>query len=493
MSAELLKRLEAVTARLETYASGLKPRGGGGDSKGGDSAAVAAYDQYYSSCVQPFIDNIRKVKETTGIADWTEQAFKHQRVVIAAAGACKKPSSDALMKFVGPIAEVLGTAESKVDNRSPFFNQQKAFAEGIQALQWIVTPAASKPIVQGGVEAADFYLIKILTAAKAKAGEEQQNLRNYANGFKEVLGQLATFCQENFKLGLEWNPKGGDLASFSGGGGGGAAAEAPADDGAGGPPPPPGPPPSAEELSGGTTPAPAPKGDAPGMGAVFAQLNQGENVTKSLKHIDRKKLRAEQKDAPSLAPKEKTGGGGGGKGKKFNAAAEEKKPPKMELSKGTWFCEWYEDQELEITGVELKQSVYITKCKGCHIKIPDKCKSIAVDGCTKTTISFKSVVSTMEIFNCQRVVADVTDSCPSVAIDKSQGCQIHLSREALKEPPQIITSNISETNVQCPGAKDEDDPIEIPVPEQYCTVIKPGASGSKHLYSLATAPVTHGD
>jgi len=490
MSADVLKRLEAVAARLESYAAGLKPRGGGGDSKGGDdSAAVSAYDEYYSTYVQPFIDNLRKVKETTTIADWTEQAFKHQRTVIAAAGACKKPSNDALMKFVGPIAEVIGTADSKVDNRSPFFNQQKAFAEGIQALQWIVTPSASKPIVQGGVEAADFYLIKILTLAKNKSGEEQQNLRNYASGFKDVLAKLAEFCAANFKLGLDWNPKGGDLASYSAGGGGGGGGEAPADDGAGGPPPPPGPPPSAEELSGGT-PAPAPKGDAPGMGAVFAQLNQGENVTKSLKKIDRKKLKAEQKDAPALVPKEKAGGGGGGGGR-AKKAVEEKKPAKLELSKGTWFCEWYEDQEVEIPGVELKQSVYITKCKGCTIKIADKCKSIAVDGCQKTTIQFKSVVSTFEVFNSNRVVADVIDSCPSVAIDKSQGCQVHLSRDALKEPPQLITSNISECNVQCPGAKDEDDPIEIPVPEQYCTLIKPGTG--KALWSLSTSPVTHGD
>jgi hypothetical protein len=94
---------------------------------------VAAYDEYYASTVQPFIDNARKAKETTQIvrsvgifacvlseivfclqADWTEQAFKHQRAVILAAGNCKKPSQDVLMKFVQPISEVIGTADSKV-------------------------------------------------------------------------------------------------------------------------------------------------------------------------------------------------------------------------------------------------------------------------------------------------------------------------------------------------------------------------------------------
>jgi adenylyl cyclase-associated protein len=485
MSADLLKRLEAVAARLEAYAGSLKPRGGGGDSKGGDSAAVGAYDAYYSSVVQPFIDNIRKVKETNTIADWTETAFKHQRVVIAAASQCKKPSQDALMNFVGPIATVISTADAKVDNRSAFFNQQKAFAEGIQALQWIVTPSASKPIVQGGVEAADFYLIKILTLAKNKSGEEQQNLRNYASGFKDVLSKLAEFAHENFKLGLDWNPKGGDLASFSAGGGGGG--DAAGEDMGGAPAPPPGPPPSIEELGGSAEPPKA--AGAPGMGAVFADINKGEGVTSGLKKVDKSMKTKNMKDVPVLVPKEKKAAGG----KQFKAAHEEKKPPKLELSKGTWFVEWYEDQTLEIKDVEIKQSVYITKCRGCQIVIPDKCKSIAVDGCFKTTITFKSVVSTFEMFNSQRCVADVTDSVPSVAIDKSQGCQIHLSRSALKEPPQVITSNISETNIQCPGAKDEDDPIEIPVPEQFQTTIKVNPSGSKQLYGLNTTPVTHGD
>src|SRR5690348_16263608 len=95
----------------------------------------------------------------------------------------------------------------QIDNRSAYFNHQKAFAEGIQALQWIVAGGASKPIVQGGLEAADFYLIKLLTLAKNKSGEEQQNLHNFASGFKDVLSKLADYCQEYHKLVLDRHPK----------------------------------------------------------------------------------------------------------------------------------------------------------------------------------------------------------------------------------------------------------------------------------------------
>jgi len=75
---------------------------------------------------------------------------------------------------------------------------------------------------------------------------------------------------------------------------------------------------------------------------------------------------------------------------------------------------------------------------------------------------------------------------PSVAIDKSLGCRVELSRPVYGNPPQFITSNISECNIQVPGAKDEDDPIELPVPEQYETRLMPGNK-------LHTTPTAHGD
>jgi adenylyl cyclase-associated protein len=311
-------------------------------------------------------------------------------------------------------------------------------------------------------------------------------LRNYANGFKDMLVKLGEYCHEFHKLGLDWNPKGGDISSFSGGGSSGGSEPA-ADDSAGGPPPPPGPPPSVEELGGGGEQDPKQEGK-PGMGAVFDALNKGEAVTSGLKKVTADMKAKNMKDKPVLQPKETKSTSSGG-GKKFKGATEEKKPPKLELSKGTWYCENYHDQQLTIPDVEIKQSVYIAKCKGCHITIPDKCKSIAVDSSEKTHVTFKSVVSAFEMFNSQRCVADCTEFVPSVAIDKSHGCQVHLSRAALANPPQIVTSMISETNVQVPGAKDEDDPIEIPVPEQYCTKIKTGGKAP----ALETLPVSHSD
>jgi adenylyl cyclase-associated protein len=161
-----------------------------------------------------------------------------------------------------------------------------------------------------------------------------------------------------------------------------------------------------------------------------------------------------------------------------------------DATKGTWFCENYEDATVEIPEVEIKQSVYVLKARNCTITIPDKCKSISVDGCFKTRIVFRSVVSNFELFNSQRCVAECTEVFPSIAIDKSSGCVVVLSsRAGLAAPPQIVTSNISECNIQVPGATDADDPIEIPIPEQFETSLLPGGPP----YKLRTHPTAHGD
>ena len=53
-------------------------------------------------------------------------------------------------------------------------------------------------------EAADFYLNKVLVDAK-KSG--QDSVAKFATTFKAMLQNLATFVQQNYATGLEWNPK----------------------------------------------------------------------------------------------------------------------------------------------------------------------------------------------------------------------------------------------------------------------------------------------
>jgi len=76
---------------------------------------------------------------------------------------------------------------------------------------------------------------------------------------------------------------------------------------------------------------------------------------------------------------------------------------------------------------------------------------------------------------------------PSVAIDKSKGTQVNFSELAVENLPEIVTSNISETNIVLPGKTSKDDPIEIPLPEQYKTTI----SGTNGDWNTDTTMVSH--
>jgi len=228
------------------------------------------------------------------------------------------------------------------------------------------------------------------------------------------------------------------------------------------------------------------------MSAVFASIQAGQDSTATqafgLKHVS-KEMKSKNISAPVLTPKEKKDNEL--KAAKALVASESKKKgeARMALDKGTWVVENYEDQaELIVPDVQMKQAVFITNCARCSIRVPDKCKQITIDRCHKTILAFKSVVSTFEIVNSTSCKVQIDEYCPSVAIDKTHGFSVILTPASYKTPPEIITSNVSELNLNYPGATESDDPIEVPLPEQYITKI----DNTGKLTKLNTAPVSHG-
>lgn len=337
-----------------------------------------------------------------------------------------------------------------------------------------------KQFVQEMLEAADFYLNKVLVDAK-KASNEQ--VGKFATTFKAAMQALGAFVQQNYPTGLEWNPKGIDVGSFASSGSATASSSSvPAAPCAPAPPGPPAPP-CAPGGPGSFAPAPA---KTSGMGAVFGELTgKGDGVTSGLKKVTDDMKAKNQKDKPVLqaaaaAPVAKKAATA------TSSSSAEKKPANTYLSKGTWFVEHHEgNHNIVLEGVQLKENIYILKCKDATITIPDKCKSVQVDNCSKLTVIFKSIVSVFEIFNSQRVKIECEEYVPSVAVDKSAGVSVTLSRAAVANPPTLITSSITEMNIVVPGATDEDDPIEIPLPEQYETRLLPGQN------KLVTEAVSH--
>ena len=394
-------------------------------------------------------------------------------MVIAASGVSKKPSDAEFIAFLDPVVQAINASQAPPAPNSPYVNHAKAFAEGINSLNWVtVAPPNGLPkdVAQSGYEAADFYLIKILTEGKKRGGKEGEDFGSFATTFKQLLVKQTEYVKEHFKTGLEWSFNGQPLSAYSAPSGGV-------------PPPPPSapdaPPAPSFSTQASNAASSAATAVAGGMGAVFGQLSTlGDSVTGGLKKVTADMKTKNLKDKPALEPKSTPAAAAPPKAAPAAttaaAPAKVKREAKTYNSKGTWFVEYYDGGALTIEQVELKESVYILGCTNTSITVPVKCKSIQVDGCKKLTVEFKQVVSMFEVVNSERVTVYVTENVPSVSIDKTDGASIHLSRKAVANPPQIITSKVSELNLVVPGKTDDDDPVEIPLPEQYITVYENG-------------------
>merc|ERR1712125_48512 len=106
---------------------------------------------------------------------------------------------------------------------------------------------------------------------------------------------------------------------------------------------------------------------------------------------------------------------------------------------------------------------------------------ITLDGSKKTGVVFDNAVSTVEVINCQSVQVQCTGKVPSMSIDKTSGCQLFVSKDNLDI--SIVTAKSDEMNVVIPASSPNADPTELPIPEQFTTVIKDNA--------LVTTPLEH--
>ena len=97
-----------------------------------------------------------------------------------------------------------------------------------------------------------------------------------------------------------------------------------------------------------------------------------------------------------------------------------------------------------------------------------KVNSILIDSCSRVGLLFDDVLSTVEFINSQNVQMQVIGRVPTVAIEKTDGCQVYLSRKSMDT--QIVSSKSSAMNVLVPNEHD-DDFTEHPVPEQFKTSI----------------------
>merc|ERR1711916_362913 len=168
---------------------------------------------------------------------------------------------------------------------------------------------------------------------------------------------------------------------------------------------------------------------------LFAELNQGGTVTSGLKKVTRdmtnkdKKVSSKVPAVKKAAPKKKK---------------VQKGPEVFALQGNKWVVENMDDRkDLVIEAPKRNQTVYIYKLDNCVV----------------------------EVINCKSVQVQVTGRVPSINVDKTSGCQLFISNEALDV--EIISSKTDEMNVVIPAVDEDSDITECPVPEQFRTRINP--------------------
>ncbi len=477
----LVQRLEAVAAKMESgpggkgaadsirrEAANIKNGGGSGglsslvgqlegDGGAADSVSVAEFEEILNGPFKTFLDLSAKIGgDVATQANMARAAFSAQREYVVLAAKAKQPPATDVPALLKPTSDQIADIQSfrEKQRRSPFFNHLSAVSESIPALGWVTVSPAPAPFVKEMNDAGQFYTNRVLKEWK----EKDKTHVEWTKAWVATLADMQAYVKRNHTTGLVWNPKGGDAKALSGS----SVPSAPAP--GGGPPLPPPPPPPGlfDDIK---TAAANPEKEA--RNALFADLNRGENVTKGLKKVTADMQTHKNPNLRGSAPikgSEKTISSSS----RSSPQKQVQKPPKLELEGKKWIVEYFkQNPNVVIEGVQPNQSVYVFRCESCTIKVSGKCNNIVLDGCKKSAVVFDDVVSSCEFINCQSMQMQVLGKVPTISIDKTDGCQMYLSKDSLAT--EIITAKSSEMNVLIPKGEDF---VEQPVPEQFKTIVE---------------------
>lgn len=214
--------------------------------------------------------------------------------------------------------------------------------------------------------------------------------------------------------------------------------------------------------------------DGSGIGALFGDINKsGVGITQSLKHVNdsQKNKNRPKEDLVPLAPKNPPAHPPAHQSKKEEIP---KKPGGISQQGPRIIAEnLHEEAVHQLDKAEAKNDILIGSCSNCAFLVPNKVKAVTIDGCKKIQVEIHEVISMVELINCSNVTIYIKKTAPSITIDKCSAPKIFLFKEALDKKPNIITSLTSDMNIEIPGKSEEDDWIEVSIPQQFKISIDP--------------------
>lgn len=456
----ILDRLCAVEGKVAIKASSGTPAAttSGGPAAADDDAgahpALVAYDEHVSSTVEPFASSCDKI----GMGDvgtHVRGTWAGIRAIVELGTKSKRPSGDvaaALTPHLKPVQEsVTKIRTARLDRKYDW--HMKAIMEMLAVASWPIVspPAQATPtaFVKEAVGSSDFWSNKVRKEYKGKDDDMSKAHIAFCDNMKSLILGLAAYVKEYHLSGLMWNPRGVDLAD------------------------------AAAAISAAPAPAPKPASKATGGGItnIMAELSKkqsadGSSAATGLRHVtkDQQTWRKEfKKDAAGKAPASPASAPT--KRASATAAAPKRGPPVLEYrDRGFKWAVENQTKETVSGGVldvevsDPKQQVYVYRCDGVTVRIKGKVKNVVLDGCTKVSCLFETAISACEIVNSKSMQIQSTGTCPSFSIDKTDGCLIYISKEAVSTT-NFVTSKSSEMNLSW---EDESGEVkEAPIPEQF--------------------------
>ncbi|XP_039501747.1 adenylyl cyclase-associated protein 1 isoform X1 [Drosophila santomea] len=408
--------------------------------------SVAGFEDIVAGPLSQYLSLSAKIGgDVAQHAELVKSAFGSQLQYVTLATQIAQPAQPKQAELLKPTSTQISAIQDfrEKHRSSPFFNHLSAISESIPALGWVCVEKTPGPYVKEMNDAGQFYTNRVLKEWKEKDVTHVE----WARAWVQTLTELQAYIRQYHTTGLVWSGKGAAPA-------GGAP-----------PPPPPGglpPPPPMLDLS-------ALKLDSAGddRSALFAQINQGADITKGLKKVTGD---MQTHKNPSLrtgpAPFKSPAQSGGSKG--VAAPSAQAKAPVFERDGKKWIIEYQKNNTgLLVENAEMNNVVYVFRCEGSTLTVKGKVNNIVFDSCKKCSLLFDSVVASVEFVNCQSVQMQVLGSVPTVSIDKTDGCQMYLSKDSLGV--EIVNSKSSEMNILLPD--DSGDYTELALPEQYKTTI----------------------
>ncbi|XP_043287435.1 adenylyl cyclase-associated protein 1 [Venturia canescens] len=416
-----------------------------GNSNNLDTMSVSNFEDLLAGPVKDYLNLSQKIGgDVATHSKLVEKAFQTQSQFIKTASSRPAPTSQSeQVSLLGPTStSIQEIQEYREKNRgSQFFNHLSAISESIPALGWVAVSPTPAPYVKEMNDAGQFYTNRVLKDWK----EKDKTHVEWCKAWVQTLSDLQQYVRKHHTTGLVWAKTG----------------SVPVPPPPGGMPPPP--PPS------------MPLGDVTAnvnddRSALFAQINQGENITRSLKKVTsdmqtHKNSSLRTGPAPFKAPVTTNSGN-------FKTVPSANlpidKPPVFTRDGKKWLVEYHKgNKDLLVENAEMNNVVYMFRCQDSTLIVKGKINSIVIDSCRKSSIVFDSLVSSIEFVNCQSVQMQVLGKVPTISIDKTDGCQMYLSPDSLDVA--LISSKSSEMNVMVP--KGNGDYTEHPVPEQFKTTI----------------------